>query len=446
MKAVALIALAWLAACAPAGPTADLSVQTRAIASATLYGAPRPVPTQRSNAQIARDILALGFALESGREIPRFSRFQGPVTLRLTGARPPLAVAETERLLARLRAEAGIDITRTDGDDAQITVEFVPAARMRGTVPQASCFVVPDVAGWDGFRAALRDGGLDWTTVTTRARALVVVPADSTVQEMRDCLHEEVAQALGPLNDLYRIPGTVWNDDNFQTVLTGYDMLVLRVWHDPALQPGMTRAQVAQRLPAILARRNPRGGPAAAPVRASPTPPEWRDAVEGALSTAGRARRFARAQRALRIAAEAGWQDSRLAFSLFLTARFAPPARGADALDALLQASRLYAGLPDAAVPRAYVELHLAAQALGAGQFAAVRTLTARGIDVARRAENGALLSSLMLLRAQALAQAGDTAQAAALRDAAAPHALFGFGSDKAAAARRDEIALLTQP
>jgi len=32
-------------------------------------------------------------------------------------------------------------------------------------------------------------------------------------QEVRDCLHEELAQALGPLNDLYRLPDSVFNDD-----------------------------------------------------------------------------------------------------------------------------------------------------------------------------------------------------------------------------------------
>jgi len=436
-----------LAGCAPLsvdGPVPDMALQTRALSSQTLFGAPQPQPTQVANGQMVQDILELGFQLESGREIPHLSRFEGPITLRLTGRLPPLAAAETDRLLTRLRSEAGLDIQR-QAEPANITVEFVPRATLRRTVPEASCFVVPNITSWAEFRAALRGPGLNWAEIVERDRALVVAPSDATVQEMRDCLHEEIGQALGPLNDLYRIAGTVWNDDNFQTVLTGYDMLVLRVWNDPALQSGMTKTEVARRLPAILARLNPRGqdGAASAP---SATGRDWVQAIEDALSSPRPARSYQQAASALGLAVEAGWQDARLAFSLFLVARFAPPTRGADALEALIQASNLYGALPDGANAQAYVDLHLAAQALGAKQYSDVLSLTARAMRAARQAENGALLSSLMLLRAQALAAQGNTTEAARLRRDATPFALYGFGSDKAATARRDEIALLGAP
>ena len=55
---------------------------------------------------------------------------------------------------------------------------------------------------------------------------------------MRDCLHEELAQAMGPLNDLYELSDSVFNDDNFHTVLTGFDMLVLRLHYAPELANG----------------------------------------------------------------------------------------------------------------------------------------------------------------------------------------------------------------
>ncbi len=445
MRALALIAL--LAGCAPMvdlGPAPDLSVQTRAISSQALFGTARAAPTDVPNAQIAQDILELGFTLESGREIGVLSRFEGPITLQLSGMLPPLAAIETDRLLDRLRREARLDIRRQNGP-ANINVEFVPRAIMRRSVPEASCFVVPDVGTWDEFRETLRGPGLNWAEIVRRERVLVVAPSDATVQEMRDCLHEEVSQALGPLNDLYRIAGTVWNDDNFQTIVTGYDMLVLRAWNHPSLRSGMSKAEVARRLPGILASLNPRGEGGRA-VPASPTGRDWVGAVEGALSAPQPARSFALARDALGIAVNSGWQDARLAFSLFLFARFAPPARGADALEALYQASRLYDALPDGAVPRAYTDLHLAAQALGAQQFGLVLELTGRAIPVARQSENGALLSSLMLLRAQAFAAQGNMAQASALRRDAAPFALYGFGSDKAAEARQAEIALLARP
>lgn len=445
--AILLLALG-LAACDAPQQSASLQapsldVQTRAISSAALFGAPRPLAPERSNAQIAQDILELGFRLESGRAIPYFSRFEGPVALRLTGAVPPLAGVETDRLIARLRAEARLDIRRTEGA-AQITVEFVPRAQMRRMVPDASCFVVPNVASWEEFRANPRGAHLDWTQVVRREKVLVVTPADSTVQEMRDCLHEEVAQALGPLNDLYRIGETVWNDDNFQTSLTGFDMLLLRVWNHPDLRPGMTREEVGARLPALLARLNPQGARrSSVPLDPIPTPAAWTLAIESALGSSTRRRGFAYAQDALRIALAQDWRDERLAFSLFLAARFAPPGEGEQALDALISAASIYASRPGGAVPRAHVELHLAAQALGAGQYPLVLRLTDTAMGPARRTENGALLSSLMLLRAQGLERMGRQAEAERLRRDAVPFAVYGFGSVEAATNRREEIAAL---
>ncbi len=441
-----------LGACAapPPPPAAtrapvDLTVQSPAISSRALFGAPRPFAPERHNAQIAQDVLELGFRLESGREIPQFSRFEGPVGLRLQGTIPPLGVIETDRLVERLRREAQLDIRRGDAAST-IVIEFVPRATMRRVVPEAACFILPNVTSWEEFRAAPRSARLDWTQVVQREKVLVVAPADTTVQEMRDCLHEEVAQALGPLNDLFRIGETVWNDDNFQTALTGYDMLVLRVWNDPALRPGMSRAEVEARLPAILARINPRGQRAGPPLDPVPTPRAWTVAVETALGTPNRRRAFALSQDALGIAIRSGWRDERLAFSLFLAARFAPEGEGRRAIEALTQAAQLYGARPGGQVPRAHVELHLAAQALASEQYPLVLRLTDTAMPPAHRSENGALLSSLMLLRAQALERMGRMPEAERLRAQAIPFAIYGFGSVEAAQGRRDEIAALGRP
>ncbi len=441
---VCALALA-LAGCAAAPPPSapELAPQTRAIASATVFGPPRPFAPSRSNAQIAQDILALGFRLESGRDLPVLSRFEGPVRLILQGAVPPLGAAEVDRLVTRLRREARLDVQRVTTGPAQIAVDFVPRAQLRRAVPEAACFVVPNIASWDEFRANPRSPTLDWTPLRIRERALVVVPADVTVQEMRDCLHEEIAQALGPLNDLYRIGETVWNDDNFQTTLTGYDMLVLRVWNDPALRPGMSRAQVAQTLPGLLARYNPAGGSGKAVPEAPPTPRDWVRAVETALSAPARMTSDRAARAALAIALEQGWRDERMAFSLFLAARFAPADQGAQALAALQLAAELYDTLPGTQAHRAHLDLHLSAQALGDGDNEAVLRLTDRALPSAKRVENGALVASLLLVRAQALERMGRGSEARSLRRDAVPFAVFGFGSEPAARARASEIAAL---
>ncbi len=446
---LAAIGALTLAACSVPAPSdrpdVDLALQTRAVSSSALFGAPRPYAAARSNAQIARDILDLGFRLESGRELPVLTRFEGPIALALQGAVPPLGAIETDRLINRLRSEARLDIRRVTEGAANIVVEFVPRAQLRRAVPDAACFVVPNVASWQEFRASPRNPALDWAALTTRTRALVIAPADVTVQEMRDCLHEEIAQALGPLNDLYRIGETVWNDDNFQTTLTGYDMLVLRVWNSPSLRSGMTRDDVAARLPSILQGLNPRGGRGGI-ASADDTPRDWVAAIEGALSTPSRRGSYIAARGALELALAQGWEDERLAFSLFLAARFAPPDEGQQAVEALALAGRIYGARPGTQSQRAHIDLHMAAQALASGQPAISLRLTDDAMVAARRTENGALLASLMLVRAQALDRLGRRVDADTQRRAAIPFAVFGFGSDTAARNRQTQIAALGAP
>lgn len=213
---------------------------------------------QRPNAEIARDFLELTFQMESGRRLERFSRFEGPITVSMTGPVPATAEADLARLLTRLRHEARIDIHETEGP-AAVSIEFVERRRMQALVPTAACFVVPRVTSFETYRRVRREAQVDWATLQEREQVAIFIPADTSPQEVRDCLHEELAQAIGPLNDLYRLSDSVFNDDNFHTVLTGFDMLILRATYAPELRSGMTRAEVAAVLPKLLARINPKG-------------------------------------------------------------------------------------------------------------------------------------------------------------------------------------------
>src|SRR5574343_51715 len=215
---------------------------------------------QIGNAEIAQDILDLQFAMESGRPLPALSRFEGPITIARTGDVPATAPSDLGKVISRFRNEAGLDVSVAKaGTRASITMEFVPRSALNKVVPSAACFVVPRVSSFADYVANRSAPETDWTTMRQREHVAIFAPSNTTPQEVRDCLHEEVAQAMGPLNDLYRLSDSVFNDDNFHTVLTGFDMLVLRVHNDPALQVGMTKAEVAARLPAILSRLNPAG-------------------------------------------------------------------------------------------------------------------------------------------------------------------------------------------
>lgn len=400
----------------------------------------------RSNSQIAGDFLDLSFQLESGRSLPVLSRFEGPVSIAVTGPAPAALHGDLDRLLARLRIEAGIDIRKSGSTaDASITLAVIPKAQLQTLVPHAACFVVPNVSSWGEYRRMRNQPATDWTRLITRTRMAIFLPGDVSPQEMRDCLHEEIAQALGPVNDLYRLNDSVFNDDNFHTILTGFDMLILRAYYAPELQSGMDKAGVAARLPAIFARLNPGGG-TGLPSQIAPTPRIWKDAIETALGAGGTdtTRRQA-AGRAVEIARAQGWYDTRLALSLFARGRLHLGVDSRVALASFQEAESIYRTLPGSQLQAANMSVQLAAHALSGGHAERAVTIANTHIPAVTSAQNAALLSTLMMIKSEALALLGRPTEAQLVRLDSLGWALYGFGSEAEVGARMDEIAAIAR-
>jgi len=448
-------ALALLAACAAPPPPAQVTKAGRATPAggdlflsepALLAGgglAPLPGAGGHGTAELAATFMELTFEMESGRPLSTFSRFEGPITVALAGPVPPSAPADLAQLLARLRAEAGIAIDAApQGSAAAITVEFSTRSQMRRLAPTAACFVVPNVGSLAEYRARRGTAQVDWGALTDRRQAAIFVPADATPQEIRDCLHEEMAQALGPLNDLYRLSDSVFNDDNFNSVLTPFDMLILRATYAPELHSGMSRLQVQALIGGILSRLNPGGGGSGADL--SPTPQVWTDAIEAALGSAtGQATRRAAADRALAIARNQGWADGRLAFSHFAVARLYVGSDRARAVAEFSQAAAIYRRLPGGAIHVAHIDMQLAAIAVASGRPDQAVGFADRALPAIRMAENHALLATVQLIKAEALDMLGMGVEAQALRVDSRAAARYGFGTEAQVRAREREIGAL---
>lgn len=436
-----------LGACMPAS---DPETPTRrAIADSSLppmkiFATPSPTPANRSNRDIARDFLDLSFRMESGRELPIMTRFEGPITVRVTGNPPASLSPDLTRLLYRLRTEAGIDITQTRSNSANITIQAVSRKDIRRNLPHAACFVAPNISSLSQYRSARRTTQTNWALMENRTKIAIFLPNDTSPQEVRDCLHEELAQALGPLNDLYRLSDSVFNDDNVHAVLTGFDMTVLRAYYDPALHNGMTRDQVASRLPSILARINPRGQGKSSHYLKE-TPRDWIDSIQTALGPgAGPGERRNAANRALSIAQREGWQDHRLGFSYFALGRLMQGYDSDKAHTYFLYADRTYRRSPNAVPHRAFVATQLAAHAVSSGRGQEALNLIAPHLNAAARYENAVLLSTLMLLKAEALELLERPQEAANVRLDSLGWARYGFGPDWAVRAKLREISQLS--
>ncbi len=437
-----------LGACMPVTPA---ETPSRAATVATglppikTFAVPRPVPASRSNTDIARDFLELSFKLESGRDIPVFTRFEGPISVRVTGAPSGNLQSDLNRLLHRLRTEARIDISQVPSGTgpANITIEAVSRADIRRALPMAACFVVPNVSSLSEYRRVRRTPAVNWLRLRKREKIAIFVPNDSPPQEVRDCLHEELAQALGPLNDLYRLPDSVFNDDNVHTVLTGFDMLILRAYYDPALRNGMSRREAALQIRDILARINPTGAGRPSQ-RLERTPRLWIEAVQTALGPGAKSgERRRAATEALQIASAMGWQDHRRAFSHYAMGRLHQLSSPEIAEAEFRKANLYYSQSNDTSLHRAYVASQLAAFAISNNQPAVALEMLAPSIRIAARHENAALLATLMMLQAEALELSGRASEARDIRMDSLGWARYGFGPEWAVRSKLREISAL---
>lgn len=447
MKArFALVLSMALNACTPSSEghvSRQMNITNSSLPPVKVFAASFPAGPIRSNNDLALDFIELSFKLESGRDLPVFTRFEGPVTVSLIGAPPASLQPDLTRLISRLRNEARIDIQQRRTGPANITINAVPQREIRKLLPQAACFVVPNVSTLAEYRKARRTAKTSWTKLRERTQLAIFLPNDTSPQEVRDCLHEELAQALGPLNDLYRLPDSVFNDDNVHTVLTGFDMLMLRAYYAPQLRNGMSRGQVAERLPGILGEINPQGSQA--PARFSTrTPMGWKQAIEAALGPGStQARRRDGAEEALRIAQRMGWTDQRRAFAHYAMGRVVQRDDPTLAHVHYSRANQYYQTTAGTRLHRAYVATQLAAHAITQGDGARALGIVQPHVDTAMRNENAALLATLLLLRAEALDLENRPAEADAVRLDSLGWARYGFGDDWAVRAKLREIAAL---
>ena len=151
-----------------------------------------------SNFDLARDFLDLSFSLESGRALPIFTRFEGPISVYPSGPAAESLPIDLKRLIDRLHREADLSITFTRSKTANITIQSVSRAQLRKTLPKTACFVAPNISSLREFELKRNSRAASWSHQTERRKLAIFLPSDATPQEVRDCLHEEFAQALGP--------------------------------------------------------------------------------------------------------------------------------------------------------------------------------------------------------------------------------------------------------
>lgn len=419
-----------LGACAPqAGP-----YRIAPLPHDTLYAAYTPAGhTRYSNESLAEVFTELTHGMEWGASRPGLVRFEGPVTVHMTGAGSAQYATFLEQFLGEIRARAKLDINR-GGPESNIQIEFVPGAQFTAWTSN-QCVIVFGQPGW---QALLKDpdryGAGAFEAARTQEVLTIIIPNTSPPHEIRECLMEEISQALGPANDLYGLGDSIFNDDNAHTWPTKLDYLMLRVLYNLRMTTGMDRHETRSAARVILDEIHPEGrDELALPLPREAEFANWRARLQG-MPTLGSDIGDEILETTQPLLDEAARRAPNSAYhceSLTLHAVAKHHLRDDDPLAALQDARDLCAEVHGSEDVRlSQIDLYIAVEHLDEGKYA-------EAIDVIGKARDGllghgqeGLVASSYVITWAAHLGAGNEALAELARQNAVAWSAYAFGSD----------------
>lgn len=162
---------------------------------------------------------------------PFIHKWVGDVDVRLEGAYTEEDAAELQRVLAELGDLTGLRVRLTTSTTAQMAVYYVSRDSMQVVLPQYT-------PGNDGYVY------VTWNAGGALQRATVTIDRAVAPRFRRHLVREEVTQGFGLLQDSYRYPESIFQQD--YTDVTKYapiDRTVIRMLYEPEVRPGMDEAQ-----------------------------------------------------------------------------------------------------------------------------------------------------------------------------------------------------------
>lgn len=266
----AVLAAALLSACTAGDPYSRYEAKQVRDGFFRADFAPEDAPF--TNEDLARNFEAIALNSEftrQGNELvqvttpTRLARWEKPLSYRLGGkgvtsddraeyAALTRRLSElTGREIRETAARGDITILILNEEERQEMVRDLRRRRiddrMRLIVRWASAIDYPCV-GQIGFRDA--ESG----EITS---ALIVLKDELSGMLRRTCIHEELAQTMGLINDDPNVRPSIFNDDQEFALMTEHDEYLMRILYDPALKPNMTADEARPLVQAIIAKLRP---------------------------------------------------------------------------------------------------------------------------------------------------------------------------------------------
>ncbi len=275
LRLLAAIALAALAGCAQT-TTERRYAQTLAAyeAAGMLRTESAPADAPFGNDDLIRNFERIAFNMEFApgdalvaRSTPvDLVKWRSPVRWKLTGdGAGPSDQRSYRALVARLETLTGLDFREVEEDpDLFILIAgpglrraFVEQLRQAGAGDRIQIleeWARNDLYPCVGQVGRSREAG-GW-----KNKATIVIKAETKGLLRESCIHEELVQTLGLLNDDAGARPSIFNDDQEFALLTAHDELLLRILYDPRLRSGMSAEEGMPIVREIVAEIGP--GPA----------------------------------------------------------------------------------------------------------------------------------------------------------------------------------------
>ena len=198
---------------------------------------------------IIDSLVEVALRSEYGRDPMRLRKWTEPVRVHVDHrvGDPALHNQLVDAQLSQLADITGHSIRRVNGTaGANVELVLLRQSDLPGLWQQRAGEPVP--------RGALCVARI-WSDNQSRIqRALIAIPVDRARERGRlvSCIVEELTQILGLPNDSEKVFPSIFNDKSTDQLLSGLDLVLLRLLYDPRLTPGMGQEAVRSEAKKVL--------------------------------------------------------------------------------------------------------------------------------------------------------------------------------------------------
>lgn len=235
-----------------------------------------PEDASYSNSVLAENFERIAFNREYRRENDqliaqttpaRLSRWEQPIKYSLSGeATTDADRAEYHSFIARLAELTGVEFVEEADDGApNLTILFLDAeerlAFKADLEEKGRARKMPLIIQWvdDVYHTCVGQVAFDDLDSGQIVGAMIVIKGELEGVQRSSCIHEELAQTLGLMNDDPAVRPSIFNDDQEFALLTEHDEILLRILYDRRLRPGMQADEARPLLPEIIEEIRPGG-------------------------------------------------------------------------------------------------------------------------------------------------------------------------------------------